>query len=68
LTTQNLVFELTKGTFKRRDFQKDTRRGFYLKEESLARFLNWFEGQTERVLEKLSETLAEFSILFEELK
>jgi len=66
--TQNLVFELTKGTFKRRDFQKDTRRGFYLKEESLARFLNWFEGQTERVLEKLSETLAGFSILFEELK
>jgi len=66
--TQNLVFELTKGTFKRRDFQKDTRKGFYLKEESLARFLNWFEGQTERVLEKLSQTLAEFSILSKELK
>jgi CRISPR/Cas system-associated endonuclease Cas1 len=66
--TQNLVSEIVRGTFKKKDFQKNPQGGFYLKEEALAKFLTWYENQTEEILKRLSQTLAEFATLSEELK
>jgi len=66
--TQNLVAEIVRETFKKRDFQKNPQGGYYLKEEALAKFLTWYENQTEEILKSLSQTLAEFATLSEELK
>jgi CRISPR-associated protein Cas1 len=66
--TQTLVSEIVRGNFKRKDFQRNPQGGYYLKEEALAKFLTWYENQTEEVLKRLSQTLAEFATLSEELK
>ena len=66
-TTLRLVKELRRGLFKREDFQRDTRKGYYLTERGLWKFLNWFERNTEDVVEKLSNTLAEFSSFLPEV-
>ena len=62
--TYNLIGEIKRGLFRRSDFEK-TPKGFRLKEETLGRFLNWFERETSKVLEKLSQTLAELRVNFE---
>jgi CRISPR-associated protein Cas1 len=64
--TLRLVEELTRGLFKRDDFKKDPRRGYYLTESGLWKFLNWFERITAEVTEKLSDTLGDFSVLLPE--
>jgi len=64
--TLRLVEELTRGLFKRDDFKKDTRRGYYLTENGLWKFLNWFERIAAEVTEKLSNTLGDFSVLLPE--
>jgi CRISPR-associated protein Cas1 len=65
--TLRLVEELRRGLFKREDFQRDARRGYYLTEGGLWKFLSWFERNTEEVIGKLSDTLGEFSTLLPSL-
>ncbi len=64
--TLRLVEELKRGLFKEDDFKKDPRRGYYLTESGLWKFLNWFERITAEVTEKLSDTLGDFSVLLPE--
>ena len=65
LITYTLVEGIKRKLFKRDDFE-ETLKGYRLKEEPLGRFLNWFERETPKVLEKISQTLAEFKVSFEE--
>ena len=65
LITYALVEEIKRQLFKREDFE-ETLKGYRLKEEALNRFLNWYERETPEVLDKLSQTLAEFKVAFEE--
>jgi len=60
--TYELIKEIKRKLFLKNDFE--TSKGVYLKEEALTKFLNWFEGQTEEVLGKLSQILAEFNVEF----
>jgi CRISPR-associated protein Cas1 len=64
--TFRLVKELKRGLFKKDDFKKDSRRGYYLTENGLWKFLNWFERTAAEVTEKLSNTLGDFSVLLPE--
>jgi CRISPR-associated protein Cas1 len=58
--TRELVYEIKRGTFKVEDFQK-TQKGIYLKDEALDKFLNFYEGKLNEVLDRLKENLLKFS-------
>jgi CRISPR-associated protein Cas1 len=58
--TRELIYEIKRGTFREEDFQK-TQKGIYLKDEALDKFLNFYEGKLNEVLERLKETLLKFS-------
>jgi len=65
--TYSLVLEIKRKLFRREDFE-ETLKGYRLKDEALGRFLNWFERETPAVMNKLSETLAEFKVVFNETR
>jgi len=61
--TQRLVLEIKRGLFSKRDFQSEGNKGFYLTNEALDKFLNFYERELPSVLDMLRETLSEFSTL-----
>ncbi len=58
--TRELVYEIRRGTFKVKDFQK-TQKGIYLKDEALNKFLNFYEGKLTEVLERLKDNLVKLA-------
>jgi CRISPR-associated protein Cas1 len=63
LITYELIPLINRKVFKKIDFERDSTKGVFLKETAIEKFLNWFEGNINKVLEKLSSVLTDFSML-----
>jgi len=50
--TKELENPIKRGLFSKKDFRKEGK-GVYLRKESLPKFINWFEGLKEKILEEI---------------
>jgi len=59
MLTKRLEEPLLKGEFTNKDFRKE-KKGYYLRKESMPKFLSWFESQKENLLVGIKESLSRF--------
>ncbi len=62
--TYTLMWEIKRKTFSKGDFKRDPKRGVYLNDRGLDKFLSFYERNLNEVLERLKETLVEFESSF----
>lgn len=56
ILTKELESPIKRGLFSKKDFSKESK-GVFLRKESLPKFMNWFEGLKEKILEEIKRSV-----------